>query len=70
MTIEDQVRQSAEKFLQRTFIQIGMDRPENFREILDFITEDVMETSAAESEGFFSEGDIIIGFRRFIERER
>jgi hypothetical protein len=68
-TPEEFVRKSAEKFLQKVFLTIGMDRPENMESILDFIVEDIMETSAMATDDYFSEGDIAIGFRRFIERE-
>ncbi len=64
------IRKDVEIVLLLNFALINMDKPENFDEILDFVTEDVYETSAEESEGYHSHGDIIIGFRRFIEREK
>lgn len=64
---EEFVRENTEKILLQTFSLIGMDKPENFDKILDFVTADVLETSDSES-GFMSEGDVIIGFRRFIEQ--
>jgi hypothetical protein len=44
--------------------KIGMDIPENFEEIVQFIFEDVCETADPIN---WSDGDIAIGFRRWIE---
>lgn len=54
--------------IEKTFInvisKIGMDIPENFEEIVQFIYEDVCECADEES---WSDGDVVIGFRRWIE---
>ena len=41
-----------------------MDKPENFHEIVEFIVEDIEETADVD----FSYGDVVIGFRRFIDK--
>ena len=43
---------------------IGIDRPENHEEIVDFIVEDVKETADPED---WHSGDVSIAFRRFLE---
>ena len=57
--------------IERIFINkissMFMDIPDNFEEIVQFIFEDVLETSSFLDEGKFSEDDVIIGFRRWIE---
>ena len=44
--------------------KIGMDIPSNFEDIVQFIYEDVCETA---DEVNWHDGDIVIGFRRWIE---
>ena len=44
--------------------KIGMDIPSNFEDIVQFIYEDVCETADEEN---WHDGDIAIGFRRWIE---
>lgn len=44
--------------------QIGMDIPSNFEDIVQHIYEDVCETADPEN---WSQGDVAIGFRRWIE---
>ena len=44
--------------------QIGIDIPDNFEDIVQFIYEDVCET--ADEQNWHS-GDVAIGFRRWIE---
>lgn len=44
--------------------KIGMDIPSNFEDIVQFIYEDVCETA---DEKNWHDGDIAIGFRRWIE---
>ena len=46
---------------------IGIDRPENHNEILDFITNDVMETA---DPIYWHSGDVAIGFRRWMESKQ
>lgn len=43
---------------------IGMDKPSNFDEIVDFIFHDVCETADEEN---WNSDDVVIGFRRWIE---
>lgn len=54
--------------IERQFInllsKINMDIPENYEDIVQFIYEDICETADPEN---WSEGDIVIGFRRWIE---
>ncbi len=54
--------------IERIFInlitKIGMDMPSNFEDIVQFIYEDVCETA---DEVNWHDGDIAIGFRRWIE---
>ncbi len=44
--------------------KMGMDIPSNFEDIVQFIYEDVCETA---DEVNWHDGDIVIGFRRWIE---
>tara|TARA_R110000822_G_scaffold301415_1_gene425238 strand:+ start:578 stop:805 length:228 start_codon:yes stop_codon:yes gene_type:complete len=44
--------------------KIGIDIPSNFEEIVQFIYEDVCETADEEN---WHDGDVAIGFRRWIE---
>jgi hypothetical protein len=64
---EDLIKAEAQIVLRSAFSNMNMDEPENIDQILEFVTKDVLKTSAAESEGYFSHGDIINGFKRFIE---
>lgn len=48
------------------FVLINMDKPENFEQILDFCLEDINETADPEN---WSNGDVTIAFRRFIEKD-
>jgi hypothetical protein len=45
---------------------IGMDVPNNYEDIVQFIYEDVCETADEEN---WHNGDIVIGFRRWIEEK-
>lgn len=45
---------------------MGMDVPSNFEDIVQFIYEDVCETADPEN---WSSGDVVIGFRRWIESQ-
>lgn len=44
---------------------VRMDLPSNYDDILDFICNDIKETADIEN---WHSGDVIIAFRRFIER--
>jgi len=54
--------------IEKTFINllasIGMDVPSNFEDIVQHIYEDVCETADPVN---WSQGDVVIGFRRWIE---
>lgn len=54
--------------IEKRFINLitktGMDTPSNFEDIVQFIYEDVCETA---DEVNWHDGDIVIGFRRWIE---
>ncbi|MFA5366659.1 MAG: hypothetical protein WC333_02145 [Dehalococcoidia bacterium] len=45
---------------------IGIDKPTNHEEIVDFVFNDVAEAAGIES-GDFHSGDVAIGFRRWME---
>lgn len=58
--------------LSEVYLPIGMDTPEpeaNSR-IASFITDDVIGTREETSDGYitFTEEDVVIGFRRFLEK--
>lgn len=47
-----------------SFSLLGMDKPSNFDEILDFVTEDVDDTADPDN---WNSVDVVIGLRRWIE---
>jgi len=54
-----------EPILLNIFNRIGIDTPSNYRDILEFITNDVSETSNLLK---WHSGDVEIAFRRWIEK--
>lgn len=60
-------KDNIEKILIRKWGNIGMDIPENFEDVVQFVFEDVMETSDYPN---YSDGDVMIGFRRWIENKK
>lgn len=59
-----------ETHLYNIYKAIGIDRPENHEDILDFVTNDVIETAVIETadpENWHS-GDVAIAFRRWVEQ--
>lgn len=58
------MRKLIERLVLDIIQRIGIDKPENFDDIVDFCLQDVRET--ADSENWHS-GDVDIAFRRFIE---
>lgn len=56
--------------VERLFIDlvasIGMDIPENFEDIVQFIYEDILDTADDEN---WNNSDVVIGFRRWIESQ-
>ena len=52
-------------FLLNIFNRIGIDTPSNYRDILDFITNDISETSNLLN---WHSGDVEISFSRWIEK--
>ena len=57
-------KEEIESMLMGIYSRIGMDKPQNHEEILDFVVEEVEET--ADPDEWNSE-DVSIGFRRWIE---
>jgi hypothetical protein len=53
-----------DEYLSGILNNMQMDKPENFHEIVEFISKDIEETADVD----FSYGDVVIGFRRFIEK--
>jgi hypothetical protein len=53
-----------EEILFGIFSNIGMDAPNNYEDIVQFVYEDVCETADEED---WTSGDVAIGFRRWIE---
>lgn len=47
--------------------EMGMDEPENFEKIAHYIIKDILETADIDK---WSTGDVIIGFRRWIESRK
>jgi len=58
------MRELIEIFLYRIYNRIGIDKPENHEQILDFIEDDVR--ASADPQVWHS-GDVEIAFRRFLE---
>lgn len=54
-----------ETHLYNIYKAIGIDRPENHEDILDFVVNDVIETADPEN---WHSGDVAIAFRRWIEQ--
>lgn len=64
-SIDDaEIKETVKVMLMNIFSTIGIDKPINFDEILEFCYEDVM--SSAELQDWHS-GDVAIAFRRWIE---
>jgi hypothetical protein len=61
---EDGMETIVETYLENMFKAIEMDRPENYDVMFDFICDDIRETADED----FSYGDVVIAFRRFIEK--
>tara|TARA_B100000953_G_scaffold228898_1_gene190477 strand:+ start:290 stop:727 length:438 start_codon:yes stop_codon:yes gene_type:complete len=66
MNPEEHKRNQVELHLTWLWSSIGMDRPENHEEIVEFCYNDVCET--ADKDNWHS-GDVIIAFRRWIEAQ-
>jgi hypothetical protein len=61
---EDTTYAIVDEYLSSILNNIQMDKPENFHDIVEFISKDIEETADFN----FSYGDVVIGFRRFIEK--
>ena len=61
-----QKRKDIEVELTFIFRQIGIDKPSNFDQILEFVIADVEDTADADE---WHSGDVQIGFRRWIEAQ-
>lgn len=59
------MKKDIDVILKNILSSIGMDVPSNYDSILDFVHNDVIET--ADNENWHS-GDVVIAFRRFIEK--
>ena len=61
---EDTTYAIVDEYLSSILNNMQMDKPENFHDIVEFISKDIEETADFN----FSYGDVVIGFRRFIEK--
>jgi hypothetical protein len=61
---EDTTYAIVDEYLSSILNNIQMDKPENFHDIVEFISKNIEETADFN----FSYGDVVIGFRRFIEK--
>jgi hypothetical protein len=61
---EDTTYAIVDEYLSGILNNMQMDKPENFHDIVEFISKDIEETADFN----FSYGDVVIGFRRFIEK--
>jgi len=52
-------------FLVHLYQTIGIDKPSNHEEIVEFVINDIIETADL---SHWNDDDVRIGFRRFIER--
>jgi len=59
-----QKKDEIEKLFINIITKIGMNIPDNFEDIVQFIYEDVCETADVDN---WNDSDVIIGFRRWIE---
>ncbi len=59
-----QKKDEIEKLFINIITKIGMNMPDNFEDIVQFIYEDVCETADVDN---WNDSDVIIGFRRWIE---
>jgi len=57
------MKKEVESHLLITLSTIGMDKPHNFDEIVDFCVNDIKETASKD----WHSGDVAIALRRFIE---
>jgi hypothetical protein len=64
-SIDDaEIRKEVSSMLMKIFSTIGIDKPNNFDEILTFCYDDVIETADLQN---WHSGDVAIAFRRWIE---
>ena len=59
-------REDIEWYLKELWMSIGIDRPANHKEIMDYIFEDVRETADPID---YHSGDMGIAFRRYLEKD-
>jgi hypothetical protein len=59
-----QMKADIEVMIFDIYHHIGIDKPENHEEIVNFVTDDVIETADPEN---WHSGDVAIGFRRWME---
>lgn len=58
------IREQTEQILLTLFSVINLDKPSNFDKILDFVSKEVK----SRADGYMSHGDVIEGFKLFIEQ--
>ncbi len=64
---EEFIREQTEQILLTLFSVINLDKPSNFDKILDFVSKEVKSRTNEEG-GYMSHGDVIEGFKLFIEQ--
>ena len=62
----DSVEKEIEKLVLNIFSRIGIDTPHNWREIVEYVVNDVKETADPIE---WHSGDVDIAFRRWIEAQ-
>jgi hypothetical protein len=60
------LQQEVIEWFKEVRINIGIDKPSNHDEIIDFICDDVYHSASPE---YYHSGDFAIAFRRFLEQE-
>jgi len=64
--IDSQMWDEIDTLLIDNFDRLGMDTPSNFEQIVKFVYWDIYDTADREN---WHEGDVVIGFRRWIENQ-
>lgn len=66
--MDKESKKIVEQCLFNLWQSLNLDRPNNWNSILDFVIEDVAETSNYLIDGYFNSEDVGIAFRRYIEQ--
>ena len=64
--IDSQMWDDIDALLMDNFDRLGMDLPSNFEQIVEFVYWDVYDTADRKN---WHDGDVVIGFRRWIESQ-